>query len=140
MAKKYTRKQVSSLAELDLEQERIKYKTRRIENDVLDMFDPQQLAITLIGKLLSRKATSKTRKTLQQFTATRDKKTGNTSTVKNAVAGFAARPAVKSVAKKLGISFLKWQAFNLALFAGKKIIQKVKERRHSKKLLRHMPS
>lgn len=140
MAKKYTRKQVSSLAALNLEQERIKYKTRRIENDMLDLFNPQQLAIALIGKLLSRKATPKTPKALQQFTASRDKNAPKFRTIKNAVAGFVAQPAVKGTAKKIGISFLKWQAFNLALLAGKKIIQKVKEQRRRKRLLRHIPS
>jgi hypothetical protein len=34
--------------------------------------------------------------------------------------------------KKVGISFLKWQAFNLALFAGKKIYHAIKDKKKQK--------
>lgn len=133
MAKKYTRKQVSSIAELDKEQRRIRHKTRQIEDDVLHLFSPQQLALTFAGKLLSGKVSHKAS---QLFSAgTKHKNTGKNKapTAKGAISNFVSKPATKSLAKKIGISFLKWQTFNLALFVGKKIIQKIKENRRRKK-------
>jgi hypothetical protein len=42
-------------------------------------------------------------------------------------------PLFRKLLKKVGISFLKWQAFNLALFIGKKIFRAIKEKKQQKK-------
>jgi hypothetical protein len=135
MAKKYTRKQVSSMDDLDVEQERIHYKLKRLEDDALELFSPQQLAITLIGKLLTRKSSAKPQ---QYFYGTPQKKKGNgkRSSLKGAAANAIKNPLVRKVARKVGISFLQWQAFNLALFLGKKLWKRVQEKRHGQKLSR----
>ncbi len=128
MAKKYTRKQVSSLTALDLEQERIQYKLRKLEDDTLELFSPQQLAITLIGKFLSRKRASfPTQQHFAQAGKLKNQVKNKPGSLKAAAIGMVSNPLFKKVAKKAGISFLQWQAFNLALFAGKKIWQKYRK-------------
>lgn len=133
MAQKYTRKQVSSLEALDQEQERIQYKLKRLENDALELFNPQQLAITLVGKLLSRKKSSAGSQ--QYFSGAQQKKKGKqkAGAFKEAAAGMLANPLVKKLAKKAGISFLQWQAFNLALFLGKKLWHGMQEKRRKQR-------
>lgn len=135
MAKKYTRKQVSSLSELDLEQERIKYKARRIEDDMLDIFSPQQLAITAVSAFLRRKKKKPApvvRTSVPAVSGKPGKKRAENIT--GTIAGFAEKPLVKKLARKAGISFLRWQAFNLAFFIGKKIYRSIREKRAANKL------
>jgi len=132
--KKYTRKQVSSLSELDLEQERIKYKAKRIEDDMLDIFSPQQLAITVISNLLRRKKkNTQPSYAVDRTPSGNKKKKEKSGTVTSTVSGLVQKPIVKKTARAVGISFLRWQAFNLALCVGKKIWKKVQEKRLEKK-------
>lgn len=128
MARKYTRKQVNSLKGLDLEQERIKLKMRRLEDDMLSTFNPQQMAISVIGGLLKRR--SKKAAAEPAFLAGKDKGLNRIKTkkAKKDIAGWLSRPVVKQTAKKVGISFLRWQAFNLAWFLGKKLYKKIKHK------------
>lgn len=126
MARKYTRKHVSSYKELDLEQERIKLKMRRLEDDVLSMVNPQQLAISLIGGWLKRRGK---RPSAAPSYLAGNAKGQKPKKAKSGLSRLFAKPAVKSTAKKIGISFLRWQAFNLAWFLGKKLYSTLKHRK-----------
>lgn len=136
MAKKYTRKQVGSLTELDREQDRIRKMTTKMENEWLDsILNPQQLALSVVTGLLSRRRNKQAAPGLALFSGKRKKKADGTPAkskvnhVTGAVAGFVKKPVVARVAKRVGVSFLRWQAFNLAWFLGKKAWKAVKERR-----------
>lgn len=132
MAKKYTRKQVSSLSELDLEQERIKYKAKRIEDDMLDVFSPQQIAMTMVSYLLRRRKKKADARPVMAATGRKEKK--QEGKIAGAVSDVVKSPLLKKAARKVGISFLRWQAFNLALFLGKKIVRSIQEKRRERKL------
>lgn len=131
MAKKYTRKQVSSLSQIDLEQERLKHKARRIEDEMLELLSPRQLLLSVAGKLVAGKIKRATKPRLAELPVPKAAKR-KTQKKKNIPAGkmaaFASEPAVKKAAKKIGISFLRWQAFNLAWWAGKKIIRQIRQK------------
>ncbi|WP_118951283.1 hypothetical protein [Taibaiella helva] len=128
MARKYTRKHVNSLKDLDLEQERIKLKMRRLEDDVLGIVNPQQLAISLIGSWLKRRGK---RSSTEPAYLAGDVKRKKLKKTKSGVSRLLAKPAVKNTAKKIGISFLRWQAFNLAWFLGKKLYTTLKHRKRA---------
>ena len=132
MAKKYTRKQVSSLAELDREQLRIRNKVRHLEGDALELFSPQQLVIHFAGKFLSRKISNKIAPSI--LSREKRKKAGKDRyyVTNEGGTGLVAKTATRSLITRIGISFLKWQAFNLALFAGRKIVQNIKEQQRRK--------
>lgn len=130
MAKRYTRKQLGSLDQLDLEQERIRDKSRKIETDFVHALNPQQLLISLAGGFISRKIAGN--KKDKNYTARI--KSDNKGSIKGRIDEIRKHPLFKSLLKKVGISFLKWQAFNLALFAGKKIYQAIKDKKKPKPL------
>lgn len=130
MAKKYTRKKIRSMDELDLEQERIKFKARRIEDDWIDIFNPQQLAIGLLGKVISRKAKAKsTGSGILPYKSAPTIEAGRLNA--GVVAADAQKPVVK-MAKKVGISFVRWQLFNLGFFLAKKAFKAIKATRKHK--------
>lgn len=134
MAKKYTRRQVGSLGELDHEQNRIRKMTTKMENEWLDsILNPQQLALSVVTGLLSRRKQQAgsglslfSRKGKKKTTAA-PVKTG-VKQVTGSVAGFVKKPLVARVAKSVGISFLRWQAFNLAWFLGKKALKAIRNK------------
>lgn len=130
MAKRYTRKQLGSLDQLDLEQERIRDKSRKIEADFVHVLHPQQLVISFLGGLISRKLAGNKKEKTYQSNLKSNGKVANTS--KSKLDQVRKHPLFKTLLKKVGISFLKWQAFNLALFAGKKIYRAVKNKKKQK--------
>lgn len=143
MAKKYTRKQVGSLQELDREQDRVKRITGKMEQEWLDtILNPQQIAISLITSFIARKKNSGSNKSRNTFLSKAKDKTGiqnknnkgGLQQIAGSVMGYARQPAVSGLAKRVGISFLRWQAFNLAWFLGKKALKAIKEKRAEKKL------
>lgn len=114
--------------QLDLEQERIRNKSRKIENDFVEVLHPQQLAITFLGNFLSRKLAGKKKE--KNYTTNDPKgKIALVNTPQGKIDRIRKHPLFKSLLKKIGISFLKWQAFNLALFAGKKIYHAIKDKK-----------
>jgi hypothetical protein len=127
----YKRKQFSNLDEVDAEQARMRAKARQMERHWWDdILNPQQLALGIAGKIISRGLSS--RKT----------SSGRLPAGKLSLAGagsVAASGAGSSVVGKLvktaGISFLKWQLFNLGLLVGRKIIRSIREKRQHNKLL-----
>lgn len=129
MAKKYTRKHLGNLDELDKEQERIRNKSKSIEYDFVEMINPQQLAITLVGNFLNKKIKGGKKGKGESATGKGNFAfSGAGLKIKDATA----HPLFKTVLKKVGFSFLQWQAFNLALFAGKKIYHTIKEKKRQK--------
>ncbi|WP_118972503.1 hypothetical protein [Taibaiella koreensis] len=129
MARKYSRKHVSSLKDLDLEQERIKLKMRRLEDDVLGIMNPQQLAISVIGGWLKRRSRKSSAAASYVAGKPEGKARNKSEKAKKGLAGLWAKPAVKHTAKMVGVSFLRWQVFNLAWFLGKKLYQRIKQKR-----------
>ena len=130
MAKRYTRKQLGSLDQLDLEQDRIRNKSRKIEDDFVQVLHPQQLVISFLGGLISRKLTGNNKEKTYKANLKSDGKASNIS--KSKLDEIRKHPLFKTLLKKVGISFLKWQAFNLALFAGKKIYHTIKDKKKQK--------
>lgn len=135
MAKKYTRKQVGSLAELDHEQHRIRKMATKMENEWLEsILNPQQLALSVVTGLLSRRK-QQTGGGLSLFSGKGKKKTTaapvktGVKQVTGSVAGFVKKPVVARIVKGVGISFLRWQAFNLAWFLGKKALKAIREKK-----------
>ncbi len=127
MPKKYTRRRLRNMDQLDLDQERIRNKVKRIEDNwIQTFFNPQQLAISLGSYLLRRKKKSKPSSGQSLYT---ERKSKNINPAKADHTPFVKRPVVKRVARKIGISFIQWQAFNLALFLGKKIIHNIKNKK-----------
>lgn len=141
MAKKYTRKQVGSLEELDREQYRVKKMAASMESDWLDsILNPQQIALSLVTSLLSRKKNKNTNAAISLFSGKKNKTTearsnkGKAKQAAGAVLQYAKQPAVTGLAKRVGISFLRWQAFNLAWFLGKKALKAYQQKRAEHKL------
>lgn len=124
MSQLYTRKPIHNLKELNAEQERIRLRARHIEDGFLGFLSPQNLMMQAASLLLGKRKKSKKK------TPTNPVMSSTTSLL---------RPAPQSknrlaiLAKKVGISFLKWQAFNLALYLGGKAMQKIKEKRGQRK-------
>lgn len=133
MVKKYTRKRIGNLDDLDREQEKIRNRSKAIENDFLDMLKPQQLAINFIGNLIQRKikggkkTKGDTGSSIQSFSGS---KLSGKSSYKDKLHGVVTHPLFKGLLKKAGVSFLKWQTFNLALFVGSKIYKAIREKKH----------
>ena len=124
MAKKYSRKQLGNLDDLDVEQAKLKVKARQIEGDwISNILNPQQLAIGLVGNIISKKAAKSSK--------------GKNSILKIASDPNAANLAVgllrQPLLKKIGLSFVRWQMFNLAWFLGKRIVKKMKANRMKRK-------
>ena len=126
MSRIYQRRSIHNLTELDTEQERIRSKARRIEKDILGTFSPGNLAIHAASMLLGS-------------LVTKEKKSGSSAKSSNTLIS-SLRPGPKTknrltlFAKKAGSSFLKWQAFNLALYLGGKAIKMIRENRRQKKV------
>jgi len=131
MAKKYTRKHLGSMKQLDLEQEKLRNKGKSIEYDFVEMLNPQQLAITFLGNFLNRKLRGgKAGKKGRMAPVAQMAASG---VMNGGVKGVVKHPLFKTLLKRVGMSFLKWQAFNLALFAGKKIYKTVREQKEKKR-------
>lgn len=129
MTKRYTRKQLESLDQLDLEQERIRNKGRKMERDFVQVLNPQQLAITFLGNFLSRKLTGNKKEKTYIAGVRPEGKVAYADTPRGKIDSIRKHPLFKTLLKKIGISFLKWQVFNLALFAGGKIYQAIKDKK-----------
>lgn len=142
MAKKYTRKQVGSLQELNREQDRVKRMAGKMESEWLDnILNPQQMALSLVTSFLSRKKSS-TGTGMNLFSGSNSKKAigkntgkGALHTVAGSVMSYAKQPAVAGLAKRVGVSFLRWQAFNLAWFLGKKAYKAIQKKRAERQLV-----
>lgn len=122
------------MKDIDLQEDRIRFKIKRLEDEMLDVFAPQQLLLSLAGGLISRK---KKKSDLSAASMIRAAEPGKVRSKKKALQqaeGLAKKPAVKKLARRVGISFLQWQAFNLALFIGKKIYRSVKEKKQVRKV------
>lgn len=142
MAKKYTRKQVGSLEELNREQERVKRLAGKMEVEWLDnILNPQQMALSLVTNLLSRKINSGGKSSgMNLFSGNKSKSEsknsgkGTMQQIAGSVMHYAKQPAVAGVAKRVGVSFLRWQAFNLAWFLGKKAVKAIQKKRAEQQL------
>jgi hypothetical protein len=133
MAKKYTRKHLHSMRDLDNEQERIRNKSRSVEHDFVEMINPQQLALTVLGNVIKRKIAGKGKKKDTEVTPGKASASFSHTAKQGKIKGVVKHPLFRKLLKKVGISFLKWQAFNLALFIGKKIFRAIKEKKQQKK-------
>lgn len=128
MAKKYTRKQVHDLDELDKEQARIQLMCHRMEHDFLDnVLNPQQMAASMLGSFLAKKGKQSGASVIQKLTGVAGGGL-NGKTIVAIIAGIMKKPAVATFAKGVGRSWLRWQAFNLAYFLGKKAVAALKEK------------
>lgn len=145
MAKKYTRKQVGSIQELNREQDRVKRITGKMESEWLDnILNPQQMALSLVTSFISRKKSS-TGTGMNLFSGSKSKKITGKNTAKGglhniagSVMNYAKQPVVTGLAKKVGVSFLRWQAFNLAWFLGKKACKAIQKKRAERQLVQQV--
>ncbi|MFT4061800.1 MAG: hypothetical protein QM642_05510 [Edaphocola sp.] len=142
MNKIYQRKQVSSLEQLDREQERIRRKIRNIEDDWASAIDPQQIAVSFLsgwvrGKLNKRTAANNVKNT----------PTANPQRVRSLL-GIKERyispsAATRKSGKKsnwtkllrfAGLSALKVAVVDVAILSTKKLIGRAKKKRPKKRL------
>lgn len=127
MSNTYQRRSIHNLDEMNTEQERIQSKVRQIEDDILGIFSPGNLAVHAASMLLGSRLTGKQ--------TTRRNKTGNAPTgIKTWSPGPKTKNKLIDFSKRVGISFLKWQAFNLALYLSGKAIREIREKRALNKL------
>jgi len=68
MANYYKRKRISNLADLDLEEAKIKKKLRRIEQEWVEILDPQQLAIGFLTRFITGRLRRKKEKNTAEAT------------------------------------------------------------------------
>ncbi len=135
MPKKYKRRRLSSMDQLDLEQERIRNRVRNLEDNwSKGLFSPG-LVMSAAGLLLNRgKRKLGSGKT---FFSKSQPQGAIKNKAKSSIASFFSEPMIKQAAKKIGISFIQWQLFNLALFAGKKIIAGIRNRKKHMSSVKH---
>lgn len=139
MAERYQRKHLSNLDELDKEQEKIRRSYKRMEHDWLSgILNPQQVALSLAGSLLSRTGKSKKKNTKDRTAETvldtfLDAEKSPSSII-SAARNIITNPLIKGFLKNTATSWLRWQAFNLAVYLGKKAYKSIKYKRAEKKL------
>src|SRR5690606_17887592 len=124
MSTSYKRKSIRNLDQLNEEQEKVARKLQEMESNFLGFLSPQSLLMATVSGLLSKgnkgqKKSTVTAKSAPLFSTSQANK---------------AKSKLATIGKKIGISFLKWQAFNLALYLGGKLIDQFKEKRQLKKL------
>ena len=137
MAEKYKRKHLNNLGELDKEQDKIRRTCRRMEDDWLSgIINPQQIALSIAGGLFSRGKKSQKKnkeKSWQQYTL-HSSPSESKSPVIDVARNIIGNPSVKGFLKRTATSWLRWQAFNLAVYLGKKAYKSIKHKREKKKL------
>lgn len=149
MAKNYTRKHIGSIKSLNKEQDRIARVCKELEKDMFSgIFNPQTIALNVATGLFSRIGKNKEKK--QKTKAGKDiqpKKAAakpiqsfvsaegdSPSPIVNVARNLIANPTVKGLLRRTAISWVRWQAFNLALYLGKKAYKAVKHKREENKL------
>lgn len=96
MSKNYNRKRINSLKGLDREQANIKRRTKQIEEEWLQLLDPQQLVINLATSFITNKLTGKKKKE-ESKPLSFSKEDGKTFFTKKGPS----KKTLKSVAKKV---------------------------------------
>lgn len=138
MAEKYKRKHLHNLYQLDREQEKIRRTCRNMENDWLSgIVNPQQIALGIAGSLLSRskKSKKKNKQGIQPEKGAALSSEGTSSAPAiNAMRNIISNPTIKTFLKHTATSWLRWQAFNLAIYLGKKAFKSIRHNREEKKL------
>lgn len=123
MTKYYSRRTLNSLDELDREQAKIRKRYTSMERHFLEsVLQPEKIAYTigsnLVGKLVSGK------KRARQAAGARVKP----HLLSPVSAGCRGRSVLKSMMR----SWLRWQAFNIAFFVGKKTVTWIWQRHKEK--------
>lgn len=117
---RYQRKQLKGIDQLNLEQERINRACHKIEKDWIEtILSPQKIAFNVATGLISRLSGGK-----------KTGSTENTHPVLESVKTVLQHKTVQRLALLTGKSWLRWQAFNLAVFIGKKAYQAIRKRFH----------
>lgn len=115
---RYQRKQLKGIDQLNREQDRISRACRNMEKNWIEtVFSPQKLAFNIASGLLSRLSGGK-----------KSGNTGNHNPVIESVKTVLQHKTVQRLALLTGKSWLRWQAFNLAIFIGTKAYQAIRER------------
>ena len=140
MADIYKRRHIRNLDELDKEQEKIRRTYRRIESDWLSgMLNPQQMVMSVATSLLSNTGKSKKKnkgkenKTEQVLHSFSTEGTSSSPAI-NIARNIISNPTVKGFLKNTAASWLRWQAFNLAVYLGKKAYKSIKHKKEEKRL------
>lgn len=132
MARKYTRKAIYNLDELDKEQARIRSMYRKMEHHWIDtVFEPEKMLFSVASALLSGRGNRKANRTDPGSRADRAQLSGL-----SAFTSLWNKPAVQQAVKRIGGSWLRWQAFNLAFLLGKKTMSFFQKRREQRRQAR----
>jgi len=119
---KYKRKQLKGIDQLNQEQDRINMACRKMEKDwIQNVLSPQRLAFNAASGLISRISGSK-----------KKGKPEKTNPLMHSVKSVLQNKTLQRLALLSGKSWLRWQAFNLAVFLGKKAYQAIRERNRNK--------
>ncbi len=132
MAPRYTRKQLHSLKELDREQARLKRLCRNVEqNWWQELINPQEIGLSLISIFLATKNRRKNKLLQPAGKAVSEK--GGTAPGQTLLSMITTGKRAPLLLKAIGVSLMRWQAFNLAFFIGKKVVNGIKARKMRKK-------
>lgn len=151
----YTRRRIKSMADIDREQARIKKLSHELEKNwskgLLDQGLLFSAAMSLLGrKKNANKAGASSPGIFSSFIGKKKKNKKQSqgrpeiSEKRNTTPapGINIHPKIKKAAGAAGISFLRWQAFNLAWFLGKKayraIDKKLDEKKQERRLRRNI--
>lgn len=139
---KKTRKTYNSLHELLADQRKVKDSYRDMEENMFSyIFDPTSIGMNIASSLLdpNAKGMFSLGNILSLFK--RKPKTASPAEEKTALAVVASgKPArkKKSLVKKVAISFVKWQLFNLACWGVEKAYDRYRETRKQKKAIKSL--
>ncbi len=123
---RYKRRSLKGIKQLNQEQERISRACRQMEQDwVQTIFNPQALAFNALSGLLKRRAGGQ-----------KQNKSDSGNPLFNSASKVLQNKTLQRLALLTGKSWLRWQAFNLALFIGTKGYQAIRERMRKQKASR----
>lgn len=130
MVIEFHKKNISNLEDLSDEQDRVKDRYEELGKEITDsLFSPFNIGSFVFSQIISRKKKKKQRKFRYGKKDITELKLQSTISQKTP---FLKRKGTRNILKAIGKSFLQWQLFNLSLYAGKKIIEKIKNKKQSK--------
>ncbi len=126
--KAYKRKQVKSVKSLEKERQRLKKLSSKIEDEWIDVLQPQSLISSSILPFIfknkgKKKDNSSTASMLSMLVGI-----NQGHPLWKTIFGILQKEQTKSFAKSVGKSFLRWQAFNLAWWLSGKLYTAVKNK------------
>lgn len=139
LMKSKKRKTYTSLRALQEDQKKIKKSYEDMENNMFsNLFDPTSIGLDLVSTLLNPQSQGSFKlSSVFSLFKPKAKKATSSATKQAALSAVAVSPKKKnSLARKVAVSFIKWQLFNLACWGVEKAYEQYKVSRKQKKTLK----